>query len=97
MVKNEIPSITNLATTAAFNVKINEGKNKIPKITNLTTTPTLTALENKIPIISNLVKKTDYNTNNSDNQNKITSHCDHDKNNNIQEFNKLTAQILLQD
>ena len=47
--KNEILSITNLATTTALNAKINEIKNKIPNITNLATLATLTAVENKIP------------------------------------------------
>ena len=32
--KNEILSITNLATTAALNAKINEAKNKILNINN---------------------------------------------------------------
>ena len=40
-VKNEIPSITNLATTTALNGKINEVKNKVPGITNLATTALL--------------------------------------------------------
>ena len=34
-IKGEIPSITNLATTAALHAKINEVKSKIPSITNL--------------------------------------------------------------
>ena len=46
--KNEIPSITNLAATAAFNAKINEVQNEIPNITNLATTTALTAVDNKI-------------------------------------------------
>ena len=56
-VENQIPSITNLATTAALNAKINEVKNKIPNITNLATSTSLTSVENKISNISNLVKK----------------------------------------
>ena len=55
--KNEISSITNLATTAADNTKINEVK-KPPNISDLDTTTALTAVENKIPNVSNLVKKT---------------------------------------
>ena len=44
----KIPSITNLATTTAFNAKINEAKTKIPNITNLATTTTaLAAVEKK--------------------------------------------------
>ena len=42
------PVITNVATTASLNAKINEVKNKIPNITNLTTTTALTAFENII-------------------------------------------------
>ena len=57
-VKNEIPSITNLATPTTFNAKVNGVKNKIPNITNLaTTTAAFTAVENKIPNVSNLVRK----------------------------------------
>ena len=56
-VKNEIPSVTNLATTAAINAKINEVKNKIAGITNLAATTTPTDAENKIPTVTNLVKK----------------------------------------
>ena len=47
-VKKEIPSITDLANTTAFNIKTNEVKNKIPSITNLASTAALTAVENKI-------------------------------------------------
>ena len=49
-VKGEIPSMTNLATNASFNGKIDQVKNEIPNITNLATTTTaLTVVENKIP------------------------------------------------
>ena len=57
MVRGEIPSITNLATTAVLNAKINEVKGEIPYITNLATATALTAVKNKIPNVSNLVKK----------------------------------------
>ena len=50
-------NITNLATTAALNAKINEVKNKIPSITNLATTIALTGVENNIPKVSDLNKK----------------------------------------
>ena len=43
---DEIPDITNLATTTALNAKINEVIKKIPNITNLATTNALTAVEN---------------------------------------------------
>ena len=48
--KKEIPSITNLATTA-LNAKINKVKNKIPSITNLSTTIDLPAFENKMLVM----------------------------------------------
>ena len=56
-VKGEMPSITNLATNAVLNAKINLIKGEIPNITNLATTSALTAVENKMPKASNLVKK----------------------------------------
>ena len=43
---DKIPDITNLATSAIFNAKINNVKNEIPSITNLGTTTALTAVEN---------------------------------------------------
>ena len=52
-----MPNITNLATNASLNAKINEIKGEIPNITNLATTSVLTAVENKILSVSNLVKK----------------------------------------
>ena len=57
MVKNEVPSITNLATNASLNVKTNEVKGEIPGITNLATTAAFITVENKIPSFSDLVKK----------------------------------------
>ena len=51
-----MPDITNLATNASFNAKINEVKDKIPNITSLATTTVLTAVENDIPNVINLVK-----------------------------------------
>ena len=92
--KKEIPSITNLATNATLNAKINEVKNKIPNITILATTIILTFVENKIPNVSNLVKKTDYNTKISEIENKITTDHDHDKYITTQEFNKLTSEYF---
>ena len=60
-VKNEIASITNLATATALNVKINEVKNEIPNITNLATITTLTAVENKIPDHSKYITTPEFN------------------------------------
>ena len=57
MVKNEILSITNLATTTALNAKKIRLKNKVPYITNLVTTAALNAVENEILNVSNFVKK----------------------------------------
>ena len=54
-VPDKIPAITNLATNASLNLKINEVKCKIPNITNLATTSSLSAVENKIPSVSNLI------------------------------------------
>ena len=55
MAKCELPSITNLATTAALNTKIKQVKGEITNITNLAATTAFTAAANKIPNISNLV------------------------------------------
>ena len=44
-----MPSISNLATTAAFNAKINQVKSKISNINNIATTTADTTAENKIP------------------------------------------------
>ena len=56
-IEDKIPDITNLATNASRNTKINKIKAAIPNIANLATTTALTAVENKITIVSNLVKK----------------------------------------
>ena len=45
-IDDEIPDITNLATTTALNAKINEVIKKVPNITNVATTNALTAVEN---------------------------------------------------
>ena len=45
-IDDEIPDITNLATTTALNAKINEVIKKIPNTTNVATTNALTAVEN---------------------------------------------------
>ena len=45
-IDDEIPDITNLATTTALNAEINEVIKKIPNITNVATTNALTAVEN---------------------------------------------------
>ena len=51
------PGITNLATNASLNTKINEVKREILNIITLATITALTAVENKIHNISNLVKR----------------------------------------
>ena len=58
--KNEIFTITSLATNVSFNAKINKVKGEIPNIINLATTATLTTVENEIPNVSDLVKKADH-------------------------------------
>ena len=60
-IKDNIPDITNLATTAVLNAKVNEVKNKRPDITNLSTTTTLTAVENKIPDHSKYITTPEFN------------------------------------
>ena len=60
-IEDKIPSITNLDTNAALNVKINEVKGEITTMANIGTTA-LIAVENEIPNVSNLVKHIDYNT-----------------------------------
>ena len=56
-IENNIPIITNLATTTAHNAKTNKIKNEIPDITNLAATTVRTAVKNKRPNVSNLIKK----------------------------------------
>ena len=70
-VKDKIPNIINLATTAALNAKTNEVKNKTPNITNLASTTAFTAVENKILNVSNFDKKTHYNTKTNENEKKL--------------------------
>ena len=59
--RNDLPSITNLAKTAALNPKINEVENKIPNITNLVITNALTTVENKIPYPSKYISIPEFN------------------------------------
>ena len=87
----KIREITNLATNASLNAKINEVKGKIPSITNLATTAAVTTDENKIFNISNLVKRTDYNKQTNKMEKKITDRG-HDKYITTPEFNMLTAE-----
>ena len=56
-IEDRIPSITNLATNASLNAKVNEVKREILNIITLATIIALTAVENKIPNVSNLVKR----------------------------------------
>ena len=93
-IEDKIPDITNLATNASLNAKINEineVKGEILSITNLTTTTALTTVENKTPNVSNLVKKTDYTTNIFEIEKKITDHELNNKGITTPEFDKLTA------
>ena len=77
-------------------VKLTELENKIPDISNLATKTALTTVENKIPDVSNLVNKTDYNTKVTEIENKVNNH-NHDKDIDTSEFNKLTADALMQE
>ena len=96
-VKNEIPSITNLATTTTttttLNAKINEVKNKITNMTNLAITTALATVENKIPNICNLVKKL-VKQNISETESEITTDHDYDKYITTHEFNNLISEKL---
>ena len=56
-IKDKMPDISNLATNASLNGKINEVKGEVPTNTNLATIAALTIVENKIPKVTNLVKK----------------------------------------
>ena len=83
----KILDITNLATNATLDVKINKVKGEIPSITNLSTTIAFTAAENKMPNVSNLVNKNEYNTKINETEQKITDD-DHDKYITTEEFNR---------
>ena len=83
----KILDITNLATNAILDVKINKVTGEIPSITNLSTTIAFTAAENKMPNVSNLVNKNEYNTKINETEQKITND-DHDKYITIEEFNR---------
>ena len=50
-ITGKIPDITNLATNASLNVKINKLKCETPSIANLATTAALTTVENKCLIL----------------------------------------------
>ena len=83
----KILDITNLATNAILDVKINKVTGEIPSITNLSTTIAFTAAENKMPNVSNLVNKNEYNTKINETEQKITND-DHDKYITTEEFNR---------
>ena len=53
--------ITNLATNATLNAKIDKVKNEIPSINNFAVTAALTNIENGIPNVNDQNKKADYN------------------------------------
>ena len=53
--------ITNLATNATLNAKIDKVKNEIPSINNFAVTAALTSIENEIPNVNDQNKKADYN------------------------------------
>ena len=54
-IEDKTPDITNLATKAILNTKMNQDKTEVPSISGLATTSVLTAVENKLPNVSNLV------------------------------------------
>ena len=53
--------ITNLATNATLNAKIDKVKNEIPSINNFAVTAALTSIENGTPNVNDQNKKADYN------------------------------------
>ena len=53
--------ITNLATNATLNAKIDKVKNEIPSINNFAVTAAFTSIENGIPNVNDQNKKADYN------------------------------------
>ena len=92
--------MTNLATNASLDAKINEVKGVIPSLTNLATTAAFTTVENKIPNVSDLgknnkKKQTDYDAKIKDTKNKYFTTSDYNKFiNNI--FNeKIKAKFLV--
>ena len=88
--------ITNAATNASLNAKINEVTGKIPSIINLTTSAGLTTVQNKIPNVSDLVKKADYDAKISEMENKYFTTYDYNKfTNNILFDTKITQKSLL--
>ena len=91
-IEDKIPEITNLATNASFNAKINHVRGGISGSPNLVTTAGLTAVENKTPNVRNLVEKSDYHIKITEIENKIATDHDHDKYITTQNFNKLLPE-----
>ena len=92
VLEKKIPNVTDFVKKA----KLTELENKILDISNLATKAALTIAENKIPDVGNLVNKTDYNTKITEIENKVNNH-NHDKYIDTQEFNKLTADVLMRE
>ena len=93
--ENKIPDTSGLVKKTDYDAKIADIEGKIPNVTNLETKIVLTTVGNKIPSVSNLVKKTDYNTKLTEIENK--HNYNHVKYIDTQEFNKLAADVLMQD
>ena len=91
--ENKIPDTSGLVKKTDYNTKLTNIEGKIPDVTNLTTKTALTTVENKIPDVTNLVKKTDYNFKITEIENKLNNQ-NHDKYIDIEEFNKLVADVL---
>ena len=92
VLEKKIHNVTDFVKKA----KLTELENKILDISNLATKAALTIAENKIPDVGNLVNKTDYNTKITEIENKVNNH-NHDKYIDTQEFNKLTADVLMRE
>ena len=91
-IEDQIPEITNLATNASLNAKINNVKGGISGSPNLVTTAGLTAVEYKTPNVSNLVEKWKNHIKITEIENKIATDHDHDKYISTQNFNKLLPE-----
>ena len=92
--EDKLPDITNLASNASPNAKINEVKGEMNSITNLVTAAVLTTVENKVANVSNLVRKTDYNPKINEIEEKNIDHDHSSKYITTPEFNKLTVEYF---
>ena len=91
-----IKFLISLVKKTNHDAKIADIEDKIPDVSNLATKNALTTVENKIPNVNNLFRKTDYYTKVTGIENKLDNH-NHDKYIDTRQFNKLAADVLMQD